>query len=269
MRVRASCRGGTMTETSNAATPIPANDFRLGSVIVRSASILRRHLPTFLIVSLIANLPILLFVSPETTDPLGFEDLSDPPWATFSSLLWVMFEFVSMGVLGNFAQAVIIHRAFQDMRLRGAVSLIESLNVSLRQFGILIGLAFAALLVVVGLLLIVPGVILATIWFAALPVCIVEQSGLSASLRRSRELTRGHRWKLFGLMLLLLIPSLVGWGIGYWLNAAAMPLAGTVGALLFDTVSTAVTAAALIASYHELRVIKEGADFEHVAVVFD
>jgi uncharacterized membrane protein len=145
-----------------------------------------------------------------------------------------MFEFVSMGVLGNFAQAVIIHRAFQDMRLRGAVRLIGSLNVSLRQFGILIGLAFAALLVVVGLLLIVPGVILATIWFAALPVCIVEQRGLSASLRRSRELTRGHRWKLFGLMLLLLIPSLVGWG---WVLAECCRNAprGHCGALLFDT----------------------------------
>jgi hypothetical protein len=257
-----------MTETSHAATPISTHDFRLGSVIVRSASILRRHLPTFVIVSLMANLPILLF-SPEITDPLGFEDFSAPPRSAFGNLLWVMFEFVSMGVLGNFAQAVIIHRAFQDMRLRGAVSLIESLNVGLRQFGPLIGLAFAAVFVVVGLLLVVPGIILATIWFAALPVCIIEQLGLSASLRRSHELTKGHRWKLFGLMLLLLIPTIVGLGVGYLLSAAAMPVAGTVGTLLFDTVATACTAAALIVTYHELRVIKEGADFEQVAVVFD
>jgi uncharacterized membrane protein len=180
-----------------------------------------------------------------------------------------MSGFVSMGVLGNFAQAVMIHRAFQDMRLRGAVSLIESLNVSLRQFWTLIGLAFASLLVVVGLLLVLPGLILATTWFVALPVCIVEQLGLLASLRRSLKLTEGHRWKLFGLMLLLLIPSLIGWAVGYWLSAAAMPVVGTVGELLFDTVSTAFTAATLIVTYHELRVIKEGADFEHVAVVFD
>jgi Membrane domain of glycerophosphoryl diester phosphodiesterase len=258
-----------MTETSHAATRIPTSDFRLGSVIVRSASILRRHLLTFLIVSLIANSPAPLFVNVETTGPVGFEDFSDPLQAAFGSLLWVMFQFVSMGMLGNFAQAVIIHRAFQDMRLRGAVSLIESLNVSLRQFGTLIGLALAALLVVLGLLLVVPGFILAATWFAALPVCVIEQLGLSASLRRSHELTKGHRWKLFGLMLLLIIPNLVGWGVGYWLRAAAMPVAGTAGELLFDTVSTACTAAALIASYHELRVIKEGADFEQVAVVFD
>jgi hypothetical protein len=258
-----------MTDTSPAATHIPTNDFRLGSVIVRSVWTLRRHFPTFLIVSLIANLPVLLFVSQETTDPLGFEDFSDLPRATFSSLLWVMSGFVSMGVLGNFAQAVMIHRAFQDMRLRGAVSLIESLNVSLRQFWTLIGLAFASLLVVVGLLLVLPGLILATTWFVALPVCIVEQLGLLASLRRSLKLTEGHRWKLFGLMLLLLIPSLIGWAVGYWLSAAAMPVVGTVGELLFDTVSTAFTAATLIVTYHELRVIKEGADFEHVAVVFD
>src|SRR5215510_14561611 len=134
-----------MTQTSYAASPIPTNDFRIGSVIGRSVSILRRHLPTFVIVSLIANLPILLFVSPEVTEPTGFEAFSDPPRATFSTLLWALFVFIAMGVLGNFAQAVIIHRAFQDMRLRGVGSLIESLNVSLRQFWPLIGLAFAAL----------------------------------------------------------------------------------------------------------------------------
>jgi hypothetical protein len=248
---------------------IPTNDFRMGSVIVRSALILRHHLPTFLIVSLIANLPILLFVSPEVADAVGFEAFSDPPRATFSILLWAVFVFVAMAVVGNFAQGVLIHRAFQDIRIRGAGSLIESLNVSLRQFWPLIGLAFVALLVVVGLLLIVPGVFLATIWFVALPVCIVEQLGISKSLRRSLELTGGHRWKLFGLMLLLLIPSMVDWLVVYWLNAVEMPVASTVGELLCNTVSTAFTAAALIVTYHDLRVVKEGADFEHVAVVFD
>jgi hypothetical protein len=258
-----------MTDTFPAATRIPTNDFRLGSVIVHSVRTLRRHLLTFLIVSLIANLPLLLFASPETAYPIGFEEFFDPPRSKFGKLLWFMFVFVSMSVVSIFAQAVMVHRAFQGMRLRGAVSLIESLNVSLRQFWSLVGFAFAALLVVVGLVLIVPGVILATIWFAALPVCIVEQVGLSASLRRSRELTRGHRWKLCGLLLLLFIPNLVSGGVGYWLNAADMIVASTIGALLIDALSTAFTAATLIVTYHELRVIKEGADFEQVAVVFE
>src|SRR5262245_44277484 len=258
-----------MTQTSHAATHLPTSDFRVGSVILRSASTLRRHLPTFLIVSLIANLPILLFASSEDTDPLDFEAFSDLLGPTSSFLLWALFAFVAMGALGNFAQAVLIHRTFQDMRLRGPVRLIESLNISLRQFWPLIGLAFAALLVVVSLLLIVPGVFLATAWFVALPVCIVEQRGFLTSLRRSLELTKGHRWKLLGLILLLLIPGLVGWLVAYWLNAAEVAVASTVGDLLFNTLSTAFTAAALIAAYHDLRVVKEGADFEQVAVVFD
>src|SRR5215470_9256685 len=109
-----------MTETSHAAIPIPTNNFRIGSVIVRSVWTLRRHLPLFLIVSLISNLPMLLFASPEASEPVDFEAFSDPPRTASSNLLWALFVFVTMGALGNFAQAILIHRALQGMRLRGS-----------------------------------------------------------------------------------------------------------------------------------------------------
>jgi hypothetical protein len=44
------------------------------------------------------------------------------------------------------------------------------------------------------------GLITFTACFVAIPACVVEERGVSASMRRSMELTAGHRWKIFGLM---------------------------------------------------------------------
>ncbi len=48
------------------------------------------------------------------------------------------------------------------------------------------------------LALLVPGFILLIMWFVAIPVCVVEQRGSWASMQRSAELTKGHRWKISG-----------------------------------------------------------------------
>src|SRR5215475_5262435 len=48
-------------------------------------------------------------------------------------------------------------------------------------------------------------------WFVAVPACVEERLGPWTSLRRSRDLTKGHRWKLCGPALLPVIPSLGIW----------------------------------------------------------
>ena len=55
------------------------------------------------------------------------------------------------------------------------------------------------------ILLIVPGVILITMWSAALPALIGENLGVIESFGRSRELTRGSRLSIFGVFLVSLI----------------------------------------------------------------
>jgi hypothetical protein len=59
-----------------------------------------------------------------------------------------------------------------------------------------------ALLETIGfLLLIVPGFVLATRWSLVMPAMIVEGLGVRAGMRRSRELVRGHGWRVFGTIL--------------------------------------------------------------------
>jgi len=108
---------------------------------------------------------------------------------------------------------------------------------------ILAGLAYTVATSIGVLLLIIPGLILVTIWAAAPAVIRLERTGAVAGFRRSRELVRGHGWRVFGLVvsisLLMLAVSLViqgvaiatagentGTFIGSWLGVviAAPPL---------------------------------------------
>ncbi|HWD10341.1 MAG TPA: hypothetical protein VG366_00745 [Solirubrobacteraceae bacterium] len=119
----------------------------------------------------------------------------------------------------------------------------------------LIGVAFAAALgVLVGfVLLVLPGLILLTVWSVAAPVVVLERPPGLQALRRSRELVRGHGWQVFGVILLL--DLLLGIGAG-GLDLAA-DSAGTGVGLVVRVVLGVLTApfAALAAAvlYFELR----------------
>ena len=52
-------------------------------------------------------------------------------------------------------------------------------------------------------LLIVPGILVMVVWSLAAPAVAVERGGIMRSFGRSAELTKGHRWKIFGLFLIL------------------------------------------------------------------
>jgi hypothetical protein len=74
----------------------------------------------------------------------------------------------------------------------------------------LIGMSVVyAIGVAVGLLaLLVPGLVLLTIWAVAAPVIVVERLGVVDSLGRSRELVRGNGWQVFGAVVTALLLSL-------------------------------------------------------------
>ncbi|MGO9759827.1 MAG: YciC family protein [Solirubrobacteraceae bacterium] len=70
---------------------------------------------------------------------------------------------------------------------------------------ILVGIVAGIGIVVGFILIIIPGLILITIWSVAAPVVVLEHPGVFAALRRSRELVRGSGWQVFGVILVLYI----------------------------------------------------------------
>ncbi len=65
---------------------------------------------------------------------------------------------------------------------------------------------FAGVVIVVGLfVLLVPGLILLTIWSVFVPVIVLERPPGLRSLSRSRDLVRGNGWQVFGVLLILVV----------------------------------------------------------------
>ena len=77
--------------------------------------------------------------------------------------------------------------------------------------GILAGIGIAIGFV----LLIIPGLILLTIWSVIAPVIVVEHSGAIDAFGRSRALVKGHGWQVFGVIFVVyLIVTIVGIVLG-------------------------------------------------------
>jgi hypothetical protein len=253
-----------------ADTSLPArfaeSDFRVGRVLNRTTSVLSRNFLPFFVVTAVAHLPSLLV----TRNPLSTAGGASTQQVLQGAGLLVL-GLVLMIVLSTLSQAVVLYGAFQDMRGR-QVNLTESLQVGLRRllpiFGLAICMAFLGMLAFMAL--VVPAFIVFTRWFVATPVCVVEQAGPLASMKRSSQLTKGHRWKVFGLMILLIVISAVGSGV---IASSFTAIGGTafaiVGDVLWNGIWGAFYAIAVVVTYHDLRVAKEGIDIDQIASVFD
>ena len=70
---------------------------------------------------------------------------------------------------------------------------------------ILVALVVGILTVIGFVLLIVPGLILLTVWSVAAPVVVLERPPGLRAMRRSRELVRGNGWPVFGVIFVLVV----------------------------------------------------------------
>ena len=125
---------------------------------------------------------------------------------------------------------------------------------------------------------IVPGLMLAVAWMVAVPAQVVEHTGVFGAIGRSAELTRGHRWAIFGLLVIYIIASLV-------LQGSILGIVGVLAVSLSPNMSQAATqmvaqpllnvatsligAAGVASIYYELRSSREGIGPEALAAVFD
>lgn len=125
---------------------------------------------------------------------------------------------------------------------------------------ILVGILYGVGIVVGFILVIIPGLILLTIWAVAAPVVVLEHPGAVAALRRSRELVRGNGWQVFGVILVLDVLVLA---IAYVVEAAAASAGtspGIVAEVVVGVLSAPLSALAAAVLYFELRSAGSAAD---------
>jgi hypothetical protein len=243
-----------MTVTAVRPERAAAGEFRVRGVLDRAWSVLARNFSMLILVTAIASLPEFLF-----TDP-GRDGGA------------IALDTIVSGVMRDLGQAMVLNGAFQGLRGR-PMRLAESVRIGMRRIVPVVGLVFCVwILVWLGLVLaIVPGLMVATMLFVTMPVCVVERWGPIRSMDRSAQLTKGHRWRIFGLLVLTALPLIIGSAAIDFIARAA----GTGGIpaaawhVLLDSIWGAGNVALVVATYHDLRVAKEGVESVQIAAVFD
>jgi uncharacterized membrane protein len=159
-------------------------------------------------------------------------------------------------------------------------SAMAGLRVALPLF--LLGLGSALGIAIGFLLLIVPGIILYVMWSVAAPALVEEQLGPTEAFGRSNYLTSGARWKIFALMLVLLVlywmfSALVVALAALWYGGLAdlvvsegggMPIGYLAINAIAGTITSAVWGTIQTSLYVELRDWKDGPRADTLAEIF-
>lgn len=208
-------------------------------------------------------------------------DLQDGAYLLFGTYGFVV------GLLWLVASGALVHAAVAHDQGRSA-NLGEVLTLGARRalplfavntlffFGIWLGALF----------LLVPGIILAVMWSVSLPAVVAERTGVFGAFGRSRSLTQGARWPIFGIGLLAcfiyLVVSVVigaatvaGYGSFGALTGGGAVRVATTPSLMVELLQSIVTTVMLTwftlvgaSLFIELRHSKDGPDVDRLTEIF-
>lgn len=171
------------------------------------------------------------------------------------SLFWIAMV-VSLAV-GTLYQGMVVSlvRDIQDGRRDSAVG--DLIRSVLPVLGPLVGAGIlAALGTAAGLfLLIVPGLVLLTMWAVIAPVIVIERRAVFDAFGRSRQLVKGQGWPVFGTVITAYLISAVA-GFAFILIAdsiAGGPITRVVLSALASTITAPIEA--LVASVIYFRLL--------------
>ena len=246
--------------------------FSIGNVIGGSIGVYARNFVSFTILALligVINVALGLLTPQPTEAEIMAGQLS---WGSMA------LGGIAAILVYGLTQAAIIYGTFQDLRgqragvgdciARGLATMIPVIVGS-----ILLSLAIG----VASIFLLIPGLILALMWWVYIPVVVIEGKGIIGSFGRSRELTRGRRWHILGLLIVVILLAfaasfVVGLIIGVALIDSGQGGSVLVATLLQYVVGSVVTAFSSIlvaVGYYYLRAEKEGINVDDIARVFD
>jgi len=234
--------------------------FSAGSVIGKSFSVWFANFVPFSIVTLAVYLPVFVLAA-------FMPGEGGPGWNVMDRVLSTLASFVATGAL--------TYGVLESLR-GGRAPVGELFGIGFRKMGAVFATSFrVGLWMILGtLLLVVPGVMWYCALFVAVPAVVVE-TGLASSadaLQRSRDLTKGSRWAIFAIALVVGILSVVVLALAGLAAALVQflpqPIPLVVATVVVALVSTLGACASAVA-YHDLRIAKEGVATEDLVKVFE
>lgn len=256
---------------SDSPMPQPAaggGAFSVGQVLKRSFSTFFANFVPFCALALILYLPSLLLSFGSMGDLQG--GLASPQYTAADFAVMALSLILSYILIGALVYGTVQHLSGQkaglgDIVARGLARAVPVIVIAIL-LSIGVGIGFA--------LLIVPGIFLVVVWSVVIPAAVVERPGIFGSFKRSWELTKGYRWPVLGLLLILFVILLVfslvtgaaaGFAIFFMDDLALVMVVNYVISALSGAFASVVVAVL----YHDLRVAKEGVSTQQIAAVFD
>ena len=229
--------------------------FSVGEVLATSFAILFRNIVPFGILSVLVLSPTLFF---------GLAIIGSPIDPAVSMIVGAVLSiFLTAAVTGALVYGT--SRQLGGHKVAIGECLGRGLATALPVIGVIILMTLG--MTIGMLLLVIPGIILYVMWWVALPVAVIERPGVVASLKRSAALTKGRRWHVFGILLLIILLSAV---LSFLLRSfEGDVVVGIVLSLLVNAFSAALGAVVGAVGYYRLRGEKEGLGVESIASVFD
>jgi uncharacterized membrane protein len=239
----------------------------VGEILDVSFQLYRRHFAALAMVALVCSgLPVLLSLFIEASG-----GMLQHVWLTLA----YYGIFVVLSAIATAATVFIVSESYLGRPLSAAEALSRAAPLLWR---VITCSVLTGLLVMVGFLLfVIPGIVLVCGVILAFPVLVLEPgTSASGALSRSWALTRGSRWRIFGMLvtlfLLLYIPIVALTALAALLLPDAAPgsamTGGFVGLVLAGVLQLFLYPlfyCVLTVSYYDLRVRKEGFDLEVLA----
>jgi hypothetical protein len=249
--------------------------FGIGNVLGTGFRVWLKNVIPFLLITAVVYAPLMLWMVSLVHGDMTAERLQHIAWQLI--VVTVLASLVNILVSSALTYGVV-------MELRGQrATLGACIATGLSRLFPALGVGILSALCILGgtLLLFIPGIIVFCMLYVAVPASVLERPGVVGALRRSRELTRGHKMEIFGLVFLL---WLLGFGVTKISQLIVLPNMGDPNhieetlrgmatnvyvSLLEQMVIGSISAVMAAVAYYLLRAEKEGTSATELAAIFD
>jgi len=244
--------------------------FSLGKVLGTGFRMWFRNLVPFLLITTIIYAPYAIWVVVTVQGQPSPAELKQIGWATM----------ILVPLLNILVSSALVYGVVMELKGEHA-SMLDCLGTGLARFFPVLGVAILTMLAIGGglLLLLVPGLIVTCVLYVTTQVAVLERPGLFGALSRSSELTRGYRWQIFALVLII---GVINYAISKGMETLMMDelrqgtddVYGVIRRFLYIDLGHSILMGSLAAvmsssAYYHLRLEKEGTSASELGRVFE
>jgi hypothetical protein len=234
-------------------------EYSFGETIGKGFNLYFNNLPPLFPIALLCQIPSVLLIN---WQPVAVK----PEWgklAIFFLLNTFCQSFLSAGIIYLVSRKFLKERELSFNQNMGSIL---SLIMPLIMLSILVGIKVG----VASLLLLIPGIVVSLGYSVASNVLVIERKSVTKSMKRSWDLTKGDKGRIFLLLLVgVIIVACIQQPLVYVIRKILPTGKLTVYLnLIVSAIFQPIQSCILVVIYFNLRIKKEGFDIEHLIQQF-